>query len=98
MPSISLTDKDIENSSLDFEVWCQTCGTGICNNVSVDEHLHAYNPLRTHVLYIEVCSTCIRKAEDENFNAGVQSNEDEIESLKQTVKELEEQISRMEKE
>ena len=53
MPSIEV---EVEHTvDVDFEVWCETCGAGLCDTVNVDDSN----------IRIPVCASCIEEKEKE---------------------------------
>lgn len=68
--------------TVDFNVYCGTCGEGLCSSTSVDQ-----NHGRVDVT-VDVCPACTQKALQE-----VNKLEDEIESLREEVKNLQEEYS-----
>lgn len=89
MPSIK---KDFETEiEIDFEVFCGTCGAGICGNTTTRESRR-----RGHAqVVVDVCDDCIKK-KDEDINElqeEVSSLNTEIEELKNRISELESQLA-----
>lgn len=65
---------------VDFEVWCDTCGAGLCDRTDVRDGTN---------IHVEVCPVCIGKKDDE-INAlcdavSTQSNELKLMKAKQEV-------------
>ena len=66
---------------VEFEVYCGTCGSGICNHVTGRNSRNRGFPQ----ISVEVCDTCISKVRDE-----LQETIDELRSeIKNLEKELE---------
>lgn len=53
MPSFSL------NIDVDFEVYCATCGVGLCNNATEGENRHS------KFVKVDACPNCMKKLQDE---------------------------------
>lgn len=49
---------------VDFEVYCATCGAGLCNQ-SGTEHRRNRN-----IVNVEVCQSCLDKAKTEGYDEG----------------------------
>lgn len=73
MPTIKTT-QDIE---IDVEVFCATCGAGLCNQTEVKGH--AYPQLR-----VEVCQSCLKDLESDK-NKEIDELNEEISKIQQTL-------------
>jgi hypothetical protein len=60
MPSFS---KDVD---FDFEVFCATCGAGLCGNCTEGRTPGRSMPF----ISIEPCKTCLEKASDDAYDKG----------------------------
>ena len=74
------------NIDAEFEVYCNSCGRGICGNYSEKRNLN-------NVFNAEPCENCIDTAEKD----GAESRQDEIDGLEQEIANLKDQISQGEK-
>ena len=76
MPSIK---KDFETEiEIDFEVFCGTCGAGICGNTTTREsRRRGYAQV-----VVDVCDVCIKQKDDE------------IDELKDRISQLEEELEK----
>ena len=64
MPTFFVSDYD-ESGEIEFEVYCGTCGAGLCLNTKVKE------PRRNErYLEIDVCEKCLAKACEESHSDG----------------------------
>lgn len=70
--------------SLDFEVYCGTCGAGLCNQSDTRKSRHRGEDQVT----VDVCQDCVQKA--------LAPLEDKIESLKSELADALHQISCLE--
>lgn len=68
---------------VDFEVICDTCGNGLCNKTDV----RISRNRQMNQVMVQVCDECIDKKNEE-----IHFLKDEIESLEETIRELEEKI------
>ena len=50
--------------SVEFEVFCATCGEGLCNQSETDDRG------RLPAVRVEVCAKCLKAAEDEAYEHG----------------------------
>lgn len=55
--------------SLEFEVFCGTCGEGLCNQSDTRASLRRGTPQVT----VEACGKCLQKARDEAWNEGYEA-------------------------
>jgi len=46
---------------IEFEVWCGTCGNGLCGSTSVTKSNH---------VHVDACERCVDKATDKGDAAG----------------------------
>lgn len=72
------------DTSVDFEVYCNTCGNGMCGESEV---------VRTYrrgelAVRVNACPKCVERARDEGF----ESRNSEVESLTDRIAELESQL------
>jgi len=66
-------------ASVDFEVFCGTCGEGLC-----DESSTRLSRNRGHAqVEVNACPRCMKEKDDE-----IESLKDEIESLKEQIENL----------
>jgi hypothetical protein len=79
MPSFT-TSVEVD---LEFEVFCGTCGKGLCNQSETRESRNRRYPQVT----VDACQKCI-ESETEPFK-------DEIYELKQKIEELENQLNQL---
>jgi cell division septum initiation protein DivIVA len=70
-------------TSLEFEVFCGTCGEGLCNQSETRESRNRRYPQVT----VDACQKCI-ESETQPFK-------DEIYELKQKIEELEDQLNQI---
>lgn len=71
--------------SLDFEVYCGTCGAGLCNQSDTRTSRHRGEPQVT----VGVCQDCVQKA--------LAPLEDKIELLESQLEDAQEQINQLER-
>ena len=74
MPSFK---KDIE-VEIDFEVFCRTCGAGLCGNTTTRYSRSRGEPQ----IVVDVCDVCIKQKDDE------------IDELKDRISQLEEELEK----
>lgn len=77
MPQVTVT--------ADVEFWCAQCGKGICSNFSE-------RPRRPGVFDAEPCADCLEAAKNEGVEEGRAERQDEIDSLQERVRELEQAL------
>jgi len=58
--------------TVDFDVYCGTCGAGLCGSTSVT--VDAFGRCAAHVA---VCEVCMEKARDEGYEQGYRDGEAE---------------------
>ena len=101
---IEVTDEDAERGfkDVDIEVWCGTCGAGIC-------HLASPSGRRGRDgISVEVCSDCENTAKEKGHSEGydeaetdaqakIAGLEDDLDQKTRRIHELEEQLERLEK-
>ena len=79
MPTITA---DIETRvDVDVEVYCNTCGCGLCGETSVDGHKYPQ-------LKVNVCPDCMKEKDRE-----IDDLNSEIKDLKQQIFDLERELS-----
>lgn len=49
-----------------IEVYCDTCGEGLCNQTTFTETRHRHEPS----LRVEVCQKCLERARSEGYDEG----------------------------
>lgn len=89
MPSfkIDISDKkDQDEIEFEYEVWCATCGDGICGNVQ--KRARGFSYRRADEIRIEPCEKCIQNAKEEIGN----EKEEKISELESKIEELEQQL------
>ena len=59
----------------EFEIWCQSCGKGLCMNVSEDPSRRSSTG---NSLSIEPCERCLKTAEEEGFEEGLKAAQEEM--------------------
>lgn len=64
---------------VEFEVWCATCGAGLCNATTVDQNYH---------VRVDACPDCLLNAREE----GESSRDAEVEDLQARIEDLEEEL------
>jgi predicted RNase H-like nuclease (RuvC/YqgF family) len=69
---------------VEFEVYCGTCGSGICHNANGRNSRNRGFPQ----ISVEVCDNCISKAKEDALEA----LEQKIEELKAEIKDLEKEL------
>jgi len=69
--------------TVDFQVWCATCGKGLCG----------YSSTKNWDLNVEACPYCIDQKDDE-----IRSLEREITNLNNQIESLKDEINEMAKE
>lgn len=84
MPSFK---KDLE-IEIDFEVFCGTCGAGICGNTTTRYSRSRGEPQ----IVVDVCEDCIKQKDDE-----INELQEEVSSLNTQIEELKERILELEK-
>lgn len=85
MPSFNVPVKDVE---FEFEVYCKTCGEGLCNESEVTE---TYTRRMSNIR-VNVCPECMKKKDDE-----IADKEKDIERLEARVIELCDRIADLER-
>lgn len=55
--------------AFNIEVYCGTCGEGLCNQTEFVKTRTRYEPS----LRVEACKRCLDQAKDEGYNDGYQS-------------------------
>ena len=89
MPTIKTTytvpeeDHDVE---IDFEVYCRTCGCGLCNETEVKGH-------QAPQLRVNVCPDCMKEKDDE-----IAKKNNEIQELNRTIENLNYDIKQLQRE
>jgi septal ring factor EnvC (AmiA/AmiB activator) len=73
------------NTEIEFEAFCDDCGTGICNNVRISHKRNMPQAMISH------CDKCYGKLENE-----IKENEDLISNLRDEIKDLEDKINELE--
>lgn len=87
MPSLK---KEVETEiEIDFEVFCGTCGAGICGNTTTRESRRRGYPQ----VVVDVCDDCIKEKDNE-----INELQKEVSSLNTQIEELKERILELEKE
>lgn len=90
MPTI-ITEQEIK-IEVDFEVYCNTCGCGLCNETTVKGH-------QSPQLKVNACPDCMKEKQEEiddlnddirKLNAKIESLLDELSNLNTIIKEQEE--------
>ena len=69
---------------VDFEVFCGTCGAGLCNQSNTRQSRSRNDPQVT----VEACEKCMENAKEE----GRSSRDDEVAELESKIEELENEI------
>jgi len=67
---------------IEFEVWCNTCGAGLCRETTTNQTSRGYLSIR-----VNVCPDCMKEKEDE-----IVSLKNQIDRLEDKVFELEERV------
>lgn len=62
---------------LEFSVYCNTCGAGLCGNTHNDKY-------KANVIHIDVCPDCMKEKDKE-----IEKLYDKIEELENKIEELE---------
>ena len=60
MPSLTI-DTTVD---IDVEVWCATCGGGLCGQSTVENSCHGV------ATRVAVCETCLERARADAYNEG----------------------------
>ena len=85
MPELTTTvSVDVE---INFEVYCGTCGDGLCNNTSTRL---SRNRQQLQIV-VDVCENCISDLRNEK-DKDIEVLESELEELKEKIAELNEQL------
>ncbi len=82
MPSFQI--QETVTIEADFEVYCGTCGEGLCNQSSAGKTNRRGYPYVT----VDACSKCLERARDE----GADSRSDEVSRLKDEITDLRRQL------
>ena len=89
------TFEDIEittSVSIDFEVFCGTCGAGLCNQ-SDTRHSRSRSYAQVTVV---ACDNCLESAKQEGRQDGIletkQELEEELEELKEQIQDLQNRL------
>jgi len=53
--------------SIDFEVWCEDCGAGLCDKTDVNGV----------TVTVEPCETCLKAAKEEGYEEGHETGHEE---------------------
>ena len=61
--------------SIDFQVYCATCGGGLCNLTTVN------NGSRGVTIEIETCPRCLESAKADSYNEGYDKAQEEQEAV-----------------
>ena len=56
---------------IEFEVYCDRCGAGLCNNISIR---YDFSPPR---ILVDPCEKCLEKEYDEGHDAGYKLAEED---------------------
>lgn len=76
------------NFTLDFEVFCGTCGAGMCGETDTRESHRRGMPQAT----VNACSKCMENAKDEGRD---EIRDGELAKALERIEELEEQLEEM---
>lgn len=79
--------------NIDFEVYCETCGAGLCQNTEVTKTRER----EQLCIRINACSCCVEGARDEGYDDGLgdaaSESEAKIEGLEAEVEALTTQVN-----
>lgn len=57
--------------NFDVEIWCDTCGAGLCNTVNI----------KGNDIYVPVCETCRDRAGIDGYNEGYKECEESLKEI-----------------
>jgi hypothetical protein len=92
MPSFEHTGE--VTVTVEFEVFCGTCGAGLCNRSETGKT----NRRQQLFVSVEACEKCLEKAREDSHSDGYHSRDDEAESLNDAIVNLEDRIRELESE
>lgn len=64
-------------AEIDVEIYCATCGDGLCNQSQFVETRNRYQPS----IRVEVCESCIKSAKREAYEEGYEKARAEFEDV-----------------
>ena len=76
-------------TDIDFEVFCGTCGAGLCNNSDTRNSRNRNYPQVT----VDACEKCMENAKDEGIEEGRADRDEELAELQARIDELEKELN-----
>lgn len=99
MPSFLINPRDhVEileadrSFDVEFEVWCGTCGAGLCGQSKADERVSYRGG---HHVFVDVCQRCRETALQEGRDDAIIELTKEIDQLEQQIRNLESELDRL---
>lgn len=86
MPSFKVTESVEIN--VEFEVFCENCGAGLCNQSKGGQTYGRGQPY----VSVKPCEKCIAFAKEESFSSGRDSRDDEVSDLLLQIDSLKDEI------
>jgi len=83
MPSFDTEVSITEDVEIEFEVYCNKCGNGLCNETSTADATNSYSNKRLPTVNVNPCPNCMNEKYDEGYERGHEDCLKDIEKEKE---------------
>jgi hypothetical protein len=77
MPNFETEVNVTQDVTIEFEVYCNKCGAGLCMEASTTDASGRYSAKSLPSVHVNPCPDCIKEAKDEGHDEGYEEGKNE---------------------